>query len=717
MINEKEINNEVIDTGLESLMFTFTILGIEVEKDELIQKYISPNEMFNDNKIVRALKDKKIKAKKKKYNLEKLKNSSTPFIVKIDDEYHLVLKIVGDSMALLNTKERKTEKLDLLEFNKRWSGEVIALKKDINEVKEGLFNIKWFIPTIKKFKKPLIVVLLASLMIQVLSIIMPMVMQVIIDKVLIHRTQSTLNVLCSILVFVLICDIILNLSRTYIFTHTTSKIDIILGSRLVNHLYRLPLKYFESRRVGDTIARVREIDNIRQFLTGAPLTSILDVSFIFVYFIIMFFYSKSLSIIVLLSLPVFAALSLIITPLLKSRIDERFYRGAESQSFLVESVNGSQTLKAFALEDEFQRRWEGYLSKYAKASFKTVILGNYASNVAQFIQKILDVIILWYGAILVMDNSITIGQLVAFRMLSSRVSEPVLRLVQMWNDFQQTGVSLNRIGDIFNTPTEDSIDTKKIRVQNMQGKVEFENVFFSYNAGQAPVLKDVCFEIKSGEIIGIVGKSGSGKSTISKLIQRLYIADEGRILIDNIDINMIDQFWLRRQIGVVLQENFLFTGSVRENIAINKRNATMSEIVNASKVAGAHEFISRLSEGYDTVIGENGIGLSGGQKQRLAIARALITNPRILIFDEATSALDYESERIIQNNLKEICKGRTVIIIAHRLSTLSDANRIISIDRGKIVEMGTHQELMQNKDVYYNLYMQQSRGDISVRMD
>ncbi|ADL52544.1 peptidase domain-containing ABC transporter [Clostridium cellulovorans] len=701
------------DTGMECIMYVFAIQGIQVEKNELRQRYLKPEESFNDNKLIRVLRDNGIKAKHKKYSIEKLKKATMPIVIKLDGDYYLLLRIIEDKAVFINTKINKTEKVNVEEITSRWNGEVIAFKKSSDELKEGVFNIKWFIPTIKKFKKPLIVTLLASLMIQILSIVMPMIMQVIIDKVLVHRTNSTLNILCGILVFVIVCDLVLNLARTYVFTHTTSKIDIVLGARLVNHLYKLPLKYFESRRVGDTIARVREIDNIRHFLTGAPLTSVLDIAFIFVYFIIMFVYSKTLSIIVLLSLPVFVIFSLVLTPILRSRIDERFYAGAEAQSFLVESVNGSQTLKAFALENEFQKRWEGYLTKQAKTSFKTTILGSYASNFAGFIQKLLDLIILWVGASLAMNNKMTIGELVAFRMLSSRVSQPILRLVQMWNDFQQTGISLNRIGDIFNTPSEDFNQSKKLRINNFQGNVRFEDVVFRYTMESAPAIKNASFQINKGEIIGIVGRSGSGKSTISKLIQRLYIAEEGRILIDGIDINMIDQFWLRKQIGVVLQENFLFRGTVRDNIAIDKPNATLEQIVHVAKIAGAHEFISKLSEGYDTEIGENGIGLSGGQKQRLAIARALITNPRILIFDEATSALDYESEAIIQNNLKAICHGRTVIIIAHRLSTLSEATRIISIDKGVIIETGTHEQLMQNKKIYYNLYMQQKGGKVS----
>ncbi|MBK1812695.1 type I secretion system permease/ATPase [Clostridium sp. YIM B02505] len=709
-IEEKEIEiNRFVDTGLESVMIIFSFLGIEKSKNDLIQRYIKPLEQFDDVKILKAFKDNDIKAKKKKYSIDKLQKAVTPAILKLENSYHVLLKIVDDTIMILNTKSLTIEKLTLETVKSIWNGEIILLKKNNNVLKEEVFNIKWFLPSILKFKKALLEVIFASLLIQLLSIAFPMIMQVIIDKVLVHRTLSTLNVLCGALVIVTVLDIVLNMSRTYVFTHTTSRIDVILGARLVNHLFRLPLKYFETRRVGDTVARVREVDNIRRFLTGAPLTSVLDIMFIFVYFILMFFYSKKLSLIVLITLPFFIVLSIVVTPVLKKRIDERFHRGAEEQSFLVESINASQTLKAFALENEFQKRWEEYLSRYTKASFKTILLGSYASNIAQFIQKVSDIVVLWVGAGLAMENHISVGQLVAFRMLSSRVSDPVLRLVQMWQDFQQTGISLKKIGDIFNTPTEDSIKSKKIRLKTLNGNIRFEDVIFRYNMEQAPVLKNIDFTINAGEIVGIVGRSGSGKSTVSKLIQRLYIAESGRILIDDIDINMIDQTWLRQQIGTVLQENFLFSGTIRENICINMTNATMEQVVSVSKIAGAHEFICKLPHGYDTSIGENGIGLSGGQRQRVAIARALLTNPKILIFDEATSALDYESERIIQDNLKEICKNRTVIIIAHRLSTLQDADRIMCIDKGILTEFGTHDELISKQGIYSHLYNQQNR--------
>ena len=440
------------------------------------------------------------------------------------------------------------------------------------------------------------------------------------------------------------------------------------------------------------------------------MTALIDISFMFVYIIVMLFYSTTLTWVVLGSLPVFAILSWIITPLLRQRLDEKFNTGAESQSYLVESITGAQTIKSFALEPQLQKNWEGRLSNYVRASYKTNLLSGNAGALGQLIQKIFDIAILWVGAHMVMAGSLTIGGLIAFRMLSGRVSGPVLRLVQSWQDFQQTGISMKRLGDIFNTKPEPTLDPSKSRLPSITGDVRFEHVRFRYSPDSPEVIRDVSFGIRPGTVVGVVGRSGSGKSTISKLLQRLYVPESGKILIDGVDIATTDPSWLRRQIGVVLQENFLFNASVRDNIAVHVPSSSMDDIVRVAKIAGAHEFITELPNGYDTMVGEKGEGLSGGQKQCIAIARALLHNPKILIFDEATSALDYESENIIQKNLKQITAGRTVIIIAHRLSTLKSVDKIMAIDRGQLVEYGTPAVLLKKNGLYAYLHRQQS-GD------
>ena len=519
------------------------------------------------------------------------------------------------------------------------------------------------------------------------------------DKVLVHRGVTTLDVLAIGLLVISLFEVGMTFLRTYVFSHTTNRIDVELGAKLFRHLLNLPLAYFQARRAGDSVARVRELENIRNFLTGQALTSVLDLFFSIVFLAVMAYYSWSLTLIVLVSLPCYVALSVLITPVLKARLDEKFARGAENQSFLIETVNGIETVKAMAVEPQVTRRWDNQLAAYVSAGFKVSQLGNIGSQGVSLIQKIVTVATMWLGAKLVIQGDLSVGQLIAFNMLAGRVASPVMRLAQLWQDFQQVGISMQRLGDILNTRTE--INQSRAALPPIQGKIEFDQVHFRYRADGPEILRGIKLEINAGEVIGIVGRSGSGKSTLTKLLQRLYVPERGRVLIDGIDLGLVDPAWLRRQVGVVLQENLLFNRSIRDNIALADPGMNMERVIHAAKLAGAHEFIVELPEGYDTMVGEHGTGLSGGQRQRVAIARALITNPRILIFDEATSALDYESERIIQNNMKAICQGRTVLIIAHRLSAVRDANRIIAMDRGQIVEEGHHRELVQRPEGYY----------------
>ncbi len=708
----KNENKKTVDPGIYCFITIARFHGVNADPEQIKHALAIGPEGMKEVDILRAAKELKLKAKAADVKFKDLNKMTLPAIVGTNDGGFIILaKIEGDKILVLFPDENAPKVIDAVNFREQWNGRIMLFAQRFWKQNEQTFGIRWFIPSIIKYKKPLFDVMLSAFTLQILGLFSPIITQVVIDKVLVHHGVTTLDVLAIGLVTIAIFETAMGMARSYIFTHTTSRIDVMLGARLFRHLFSLPLRYFEVRRVGDTIARVRELENIRQFLTGAPLTSVLDVMFMIVYIAVMLFYSSTLTWVVLASLPVFIALSAFVTPLFKKRLDEKFNCGAESQSYLVEAVTGVQTVKSFALEPEVQKKWEGLLANYTKAGFKTSILAGNAGAIGQLIQKISDLAILWFGAHLVMDGNISVGQLIAFRMLSSRVSGPVLRLVQMWQDFQQTGISIKRLGDIFNTKPEPTIDPSKARLPAITGNICFEKVRFRYRPDSAEVIRDMSFDIKPGTVVGVVGRSGSGKSTISKLIQRLYIPEAGKILIDGVDISLADPAWLRRQIGVVLQENFLFNASVRENIAIHNPAASMSDIVRVAKIAGAHEFILELPEGYDTMVGEKGTGLSGGQKQRIAIARALLNNPRILIFDEATSALDYESESIIQRNLKLICKGRTVIIIAHRLSTLKDANKIMAIDRGQLIEYGGQKELLEKKGLYYYLHSQQERGN------
>lgn len=447
-------------------------------------------------------------------------------------------------------------------------------------------------------------------------------------------------------------------------------------------------------------------------MTGTPLSSVIDFFFVIVYIIILFVYNVPLTLLVIASIPFFAVLSAVITPLFRKRLDEKFNTGAQTQSFLVEALNGMQTVKSFTLESSFEEKWGDLQADYVKASYRTSMVSSTSGTIASFIQRVFDLLLLFFGAKAVLQGNFTVGQLVAFRMLAGRVSGPVLRLVQLWQEYQQASLSVKRIGDIFNAPAEPASKTSLQTIPKLNGKIVFDKVGFRYRMDAQEVIKDMSFEIPASTVIGVVGRSGSGKSTISKLIQRLYLPQSGKISIDGMDLSLLNPHALRKQIGVVLQENFMFSGTVAENISIHCKGASTEEIIRAAKIAGAHEFILELQEGYDTLIGERGISLSGGQKQRIAIARAILHNPPILIFDEATSALDYESESIIQNNLKEICKGRTVLIIAHRLSTLRSADKIMVVDKGQIVEYDTHENLLAKKGLYDYLYHQQQKGAV-----
>ena len=704
------MENRKIDTGLMCLVMVAGYHGLAVDQEQLRHTLALGPDGMGSMDILRGARELGLKAREARVSFDRLKRLPMPAIALMEDrKFNVLAKTDSDKVLIFDPGEGRHNLLPKEDFTAKWQQRVILLTyRKSTAPSERPFGLTWFIPSIWKYRKPLFEVLTASLILQVFGLVTPVFTQVIIDKVLVHRGITTLNVLAIGLIAVILFEGLLSILRTYLFTHTSNRIDISLGTKLFRHLFSLPLKYFEVRRVGDTVARVRELENIRHFLTGAPLTSILDVMFIGVYLVVMFLYSTTLTFVVLGAIPVFALLSIIVTPMLRHRLDERFNRGAESQAFLVEMVTGAQTIKAMAVEPEVQKRWENLLANYVKASFKTFKLSGVAGSLGQVIERASTLAILWLGAYLVMSGKLTVGQLIAFQMLSGRVSGPVLRLVQLWQDFQQAGLSIRRLGDIFHATPEPSLSITKTRFPAIQGHIHLEGVRFRYRLDGPEIIRNISLEIRPGMILGIVGRSGSGKSTLAKLIQRLYLPESGRILMDGIDIALADPAWLRRQIGVVLQESFLFNGSVRDNIAFHYPQAQMEEVIRVANLAGAHDFILELPEGYDTVVGERGTALSGGQRQRIAIARALLANPRILIFDEATSSLDSESEAIIQRNLRQICRGRTVLLIAHRLSTLRIAERIIVLEKGEILESGTHNELMGKKGLYHHFQLQQS---------
>ncbi|ELV72983.1 alpha-hemolysin translocation ATP-binding protein HlyB [Escherichia coli ATCC 700728] len=697
--------------SLYALILLAQYHNITVNAETIRHQYNTHTQDFGVTEWLLAAKSIGLKAKYVEKHFSRLSIISLPALIWRDDGKHYILsRITKDSSRYLVYDPEQHQSLTFSrdEFEKLYQGKVILVTSRATVVGElAKFDFSWFIPSVVKYRRILLEVLTVSAFIQFLALITPLFFQVVMDKVLVHRGFSTLNIITIAFIIVILFEVILTGARTYIFSHTTSRIDVELGAKLFRHLLALPVSYFENRRVGETVARVRELEQIRNFLTGQALTSVLDLFFSVIFFCVMWYYSPQLTLVILLSLPCYVIWSLFISPLLRRRLDDKFLRNAENQAFLVETVTAINTIKSMAVSPQMIATWDKQLAGYVASSFRVNLVAMTGQQGIQLIQKSVMVISLWMGAHLVISGEISIGQLIAFNMLAGQVIAPVIRLAHLWQDFQQVGISVERLGDVLNTPVEKK--SGRNILPEIQGDIEFKNVRFRYSSDGNVILNNINLYISRGDVIGIVGRSGSGKSTLTKLLQRFYIPETGQILIDGHDLSLADPEWLRRQIGVVLQENILLNRSIIDNITLASPAVSMEQAIEAARLAGAHDFIRELKEGYNTIVGEQGVGLSGGQRQRIAIARALVTNPRILIFDEATSALDYESENIIMKNMSRICKNRTVIIIAHRLSTVKNANRIIVMDNGFISEDGTHKELISKKDsLYAYLYQLQA---------
>ncbi|WP_338415213.1 type I secretion system permease/ATPase [uncultured Sphaerotilus sp.] len=699
-----------LDTALTCLVMIARFHGIAADPAQIAHEHKAPGAKMDTPGLLLASRALQLHARSVRPRPERLATTPLPAIgIGPYGECFILARVDGDRVLIQSPAVGHPETLTLDALAARWTGELVLFTSRASLLGElGKFDFSWFIPAVVKYRRLLLEVLAVSFVLQLFALITPLFFQVVMDKVLVHRGFTTLDVIAVGLVVVIVFEIALTALRSYVFAHTTSRIDVELGARLFRHLLALPLSYFQARRAGDSVARVRELENIRAFLTGNALTLVLDLLFSVVFLAVMWRYSPALTGVVLVSLPCYLLVSLGFTPLLRTRLNEKFNRGAENQAFLVETLGGIDTVKSMAVEPQWTRQWDQQLAAYVSAGFRTATLGTLANSSVQLISKLVTVATIYLGARLVIGGELSVGELIAFNMLAAQVAQPVMRLAQMWTDFQQTGLSVQRLGDILNTRTE--IAGARSTLPPIRGQIDFDQVHFRYRPDGQDVLRQVSLRIGAGEVIGIVGRSGSGKSTLTRLVQRLYVPERGRVLVDGVDLALVDSTSLRRQIGVVLQENVLFSRSIRDNIALADPGAPLEVVMQAARLAGAHEFITELPEGYDTLVGEHGSSLSGGQRQRIAIARALITNPRILIFDEATSALDYESERIVQQNMRAICQGRTVIIIAHRLSAVREAHRILAMDRGQIVEAGTHAELLARpKGLYAYLHrLQQS---------
>ncbi len=633
----------------------------------------------------------------------------SPAIIAWGDSFALVKDSQPDTLEIVSPKEGiiyiKSEQF-AESFSKGFI-ELLVVEKN-EQTPEKKFGIEWLLPSINRYRGVLLQVLLASFVVQLFGLANPLMMQVIIDKVISQRSMDTLQILGIALVVATILGGVLSSLRTFLFAETTNRIDTRLGSEVIDHLLRLPLNYFDRRPVGELGSRVAELEKIRNFLTGQALTTILDAAFSLIYIVVMVIYSWLLTLIALGVVPIQILITIIGTPLIRKQIREIAVENASTQSHLIEVLTGIQTVKAQNVERISRWKWQELYSKYISKSFEKTLTGTALGETSQVLQQLSQLLVLWVGATLVLKGQLSLGQLIAFRIISGYVTQPLLRLSSIWQNIQELRVSFERLADIIDTPEEATeSDKEKIPLPSIEGNVEFEEIFFKFQSTQPDVLKNINLKVSSGKFVGIVGQSGSGKSTLMKLLPRLYSPNSGRILIDGYDIDKVELYSLRRQVGIVPQEPLLFAGSVSDNIALTDPDATSDDIINVSKIANAHDFIMQLPDGYSTNVGERGAGLSGGQKQRIAIARTLLSNPKLLIMDEATSALDYETERRVCEGLRSSCKNSTVFFITHRLNTVKNADLIIMLDSGSIAEMGTHDELMNLKGRYFALHRQQ----------
>ncbi len=701
-----------IDTGLACLIAIAKYYNIPAEYRQLERAYVLEEGAVDFTTIVRAARELKLKARKyeglKEADLDKL---VYPVLIKLHSGRSVVITTIreGNIYVMDPAFSQQPVKVDRYKLLMDWTGDAILFTRRFElDRKKSKFGFKWFIPVVSKYLPFLRTVLFLSLILQVLGLASPFFVQNIIDKVLVHRAADALDILVLGMLTCTIFQSWITALRTYLFANITSKMDVALSSRLFKNVTALPVSYFQKWQVGDVVSRVGELETLRSFLTGNSITILLDIVFAVVYFAVMFlYYSRILSIVVLIMIPLFVLLNLIVAPIFKRLINDRFLIASENRSFLIETITGIRTVKASSVENNFIRRYEEMLARLVKSNLNVVNVANVANSIASFFFSMFNLVILWIGAYYVMEGDISVGELIAFQMIAGQLIAPIMRLINQWQQFQQIRVSMERLADIMDEDIEPTFNPSRTTLPSLRGDIALEKLAFSYSAEGGKVLDNINIRIPAGMKVGIVGRSGSGKSTLTKLIQRLYLPETGRILIDGVDIAQVEPAWLRRQIGVVLQDSKLFSGTVEENIRIACPNATHEDVVHAAKLAGADEFVSQLAHGYETFVGEGGGLLSGGQRQRIAIARALISDPRILIFDEATSALDYESENIIMSNIEPISRGRTMLMIAHRLSTVRDCDAIIVIDKGRIIEAGSHDELMKRNGVYAKLHQAQ----------
>ena len=607
------------------------------------------------------------------------------------------------------------QELSLDAFKEQWGeeGEVLTLR--VNALTpQRKFGFRWFLPALQQHRTVLLEVLLASFFVQLFGLVNPLLIQQVIDKVIINNSPSALGVLGTLLVVFAVFEGLLLCLRTFLFADTTNRIDLALGTQIIDHLLRLPLSYFDRRPVGEVSNRISELEKIRSFLTGTALTTILDAVFALLYIVVMVIYSWQLTLLTLSVIPVLVVLTLTVSPLVRNQLQSRAVANGRTQSHLVEVLSSMMTVKAQNIELRSRWKWQDLYTDFVAEGFDNTLLSTTANTFSAFLNKLSSLLVIWGGAALVLNGELSLGELIAFRIIAGYVTGPLLRMTSIWQTVQETALSLERLSDVIDHPQEAPEDnSSRIIMPPIKGEISFQNIQFRYKPSSPLLLKDVSLTIPQGKFVAVVGTSGSGKSTLTKLVARLYNPEGGTVLVDGIDIAKVELYSLRRQIGIVPQDTVLFDGSVEENITLTNPEASSDEIIEAATIAAAHDFIMDLPAGYSTQVGERGSGLSGGQRQRIAIARTILQKPRMLIMDEATSALDYQTERVVSDNLMQALRGCTVLFITHRLSSIVNADLIVCMGNGAVLEVGSHQQLMASRGPYYVLFRQQGRSSSS----
>ncbi|MDE1464366.1 type I secretion system permease/ATPase [Spartinivicinus poritis] len=710
------LNQLKTQSAISCLVRVGQLFDIAIDAQQLQHRHGNYESAYDELDIARCAGRYGFKSKWQTIETKALEKIPVPAILFWQGHYWVLEKndAESNSWQLFNGKTQQVVNISVKALLIIEKLQVMLLNKsDVVKVNALPFGFQWFWQFIKKYRKQFRDVMIVSIFLQLFALVTPFLFQTVIDKVLVSRGLSSLHVLAIGLLSLALFEPIFTFIRSIVFSHLASRVNSELTSYVYQHLIGLPLAFFRTRQTGEIIARIREMDQVRSFMTGTALTLVLDLLFVGVFMAVMFSYAPLLAWLVIGSFVIYAGFWLCITPSLRQRVQRQYEKNADNTAFLTETVTGIETIKTSATEPQFNKQWDEKLANYVKSAFSTSLLGNIAGQGIGLIQKLFSALLLWFGVKLVLEGKLTVGELVAFNMLAGHVTMPVLRLAQVWQEFQQASISLRRVGDIMHHPAENNIQAGKTSQPTIEGEIELRKVTFRYHDDAPEALRRLDLTVKAGQMIGLTGRSGSGKSTITKLVQRLYVPQSGQVLVDGMDLALIDPALLRQNTGVVLQESFLFNGTIRENIIISNPSATEEDMINAAKLAGAHEFIGELQGGYDTPVGERGGNLSGGQRQRVAIARALINDPKILIMDEATSALDYESEQTILENMPAIAKGRTIIVIAHRLNALQHCDNILVLDKGEIAEQGTHSELVKSGGHYAELWELQTASNQS----